>query len=175
MKGANRIEERVQRDQPADAEELFTLLAKAVITPATAAAVTGELVALAGEGRSPLVTYPGQPGGSAVAAGSVVDLHGAHVGQSVVLLFDGGDPHKPIVIGVLRDDTRCPLPEHVGQVDVSADGERLVVTAREQMVLRCGKASITLTSDGKVTIDGTYVCSRSSGVNRIKGGSVQLN
>jgi hypothetical protein len=62
-----------------------------------------------------------------------------------------------------------------GQVEVDADGERMIVAAREQLVLRCGKASITLTKAGKVLIQGDYVLSRSSGVNRIKGGSVQLN
>jgi hypothetical protein len=60
-------------------------------------------------------------------------------------------------------------------VEVDTDGERLLVTAKEQLVLRCGKATITLTKAGKVLIQGTYVSSRSSGVNRIKGGSVQLN
>jgi hypothetical protein len=47
--------------------------------------------------------------------------------------------------------------------------------APEQLVLRCGKASITLTKAGKVLIEGSYVSSKSTGVNRIKGGSVQLN
>ena len=47
--------------------------------------------------------------------------------------------------------------------------------SKEQLVLRCGKASITLTKAGKVLIDGSHVLSRSSGVNRVKGGSVQLN
>lgn len=61
------------------------------------------------------------------------------------------------------------------QVEVDADGERMMVSAKEQLVLRCGKASITLTKAGKVIIKGSYVLSRSSGVNRIKGGSVQLN
>jgi hypothetical protein len=42
-------------------------------------------------------------------------------------------------------------------------------------VLRCGKASITLTKAGKVLVQGTYVSHRSSGVIRIKGGAVQLN
>jgi len=42
-------------------------------------------------------------------------------------------------------------------------------------VLRCGKASITLTREGKVLIHGSYISSRSTGVNRVKGGSVQLN
>jgi hypothetical protein len=175
MKVANQVESPIEPDERADGDELFTLLSKAAIAPSFAGVVTGELVALATDGRTPLVTFPGQPTASAAAARSVVDLHGAHVGSAVVLLFDGGDPSKPIVMGVLRSDNGWPLSDRPGQVDVTPDGERLVVTAKEQLVLRCGKASITLTSDGKVMIDGAYVCSRSSGVNRIKGGSVQLN
>lgn len=42
-------------------------------------------------------------------------------------------------------------------------------------MLRCGKASITLTRSGKIILRGTYISSRSSGVIRIKGGSVQIN
>jgi hypothetical protein len=60
-------------------------------------------------------------------------------------------------------------------VELENDGERLIVTAKTQLVLRCGKASITLTNAGKVLIEGAYVSSRSTGVNRINGGSVQLN
>jgi hypothetical protein len=60
-------------------------------------------------------------------------------------------------------------------VEVDADGERMTVTAKEELVLRCGEASITLTKAGKVLIRGTYVSSRSSGVNRIKGGAVHIN
>ena len=67
------------------------------------------------------------------------------------------------------------LPEQPGQVEVDADGERLVVSAKEQIVLLCGQASITLTKAGKVLIQGTYVSTRSSGVNRVKGASVQIN
>jgi hypothetical protein len=51
----------------------------------------------------------------------------------------------------------------------------MIVSARKQLVFRCGRASITLTEDGKVLIQGTYLSSRSSGVHRIKGGSVQIN
>ena len=50
-----------------------------------------------------------------------------------------------------------------------------MLTAEHEIVLRCGKASLTLTRAGKVLIRGTYLLSRSSGVNRIKGGSVQIN
>src|SRR5690242_6343107 len=137
MKVANSIDEDVQSAQ---GDELLTLLSKGMVAPVAAAAVSGELVALAGEGQLPLVTYSGQPGSGAVPARSVVDLHGAHIGQGVVLLFDGGDVHKPIVIGVLRNDQGWPLQERIGQVEVSANGERMIVSAQQQLVLRCGKA-----------------------------------
>ena len=133
----------------------------------------GELLALA-EGGVPLVALPGDTM-RAVAARSLVDLHGAHIGRLVALMFEAGDPQRPIVMGVLRGQAAWPLEAHPAQVEVDADGERLVVIAKEQLVLRCGKASITLTKAGKVLIEGSYLLSRSSGVNRIKGGSVQLN
>ena len=137
--------------------------------------VIGELLALADDGATPLVRYPGQEGTSAVPARTSVDLHGPHIGQSVVLMFERGDPARPIVIGVLRDHPAWPAADKPAQVDVDADGQRMTVSAREQLVLRCGKASITLTKAGKVLVEGSYVLSRSTGVNRIKGGSVQLN
>lgn len=142
--------------------------------PATAI-VVGRLVALADAGTTPLVMYPALGTGSALRAATIVDLHGAHVGQSVVLLFEGGDVRRPIVMGVLREAGGWPLEPLPGQVEVQADGERLVVSATEQLVLRCGLASITLTKAGKVLVQGTHVVSQASGTNRIKGGSIQLN
>jgi hypothetical protein len=138
-------------------------------------AVVGALVGFADEGRTPLVLYLGQRGSAAVAARATVDLHGAHVGRQVLLVFERADTTRPIVVGWLRGDESAPLHDGPGSVEIDADGERLIVTAREQLVLRCGKASVTLTKAGKVLIQGTYVSSRSAGVNRIKGGSVQLN
>jgi hypothetical protein len=137
--------------------------------------VVGELIAIADEGCTPLVLFPGQPGSAAVRARTVVDLHGAHIGHSVVLMLEGGDASRPIVMGVLRQAGGWPLAESPAQVEVDANGERMIVSAKEQLVLRCGKASVTLTKAGKVLIQGSYVSSRSTGVNRVKGGSVQLN
>ncbi|RUR71672.1 hypothetical protein EJP67_31965 [Variovorax guangxiensis] len=136
---------------------------------------TAELVAIADEGQTLLVVLGGRPGTTAVRARSVVDLHGAHIGRQVVLMFENADPARPIVIGVLRGAHGWPLPDAPAQVEVDADGERMLVSARDELVLRCGKASITLTRAGKVLIQGSYVSSRSTGVNRVKGGSVQLN
>ena len=151
------------------------IAAPAPATPARIDGVlTGVLIGFKESGAVPLVIFPGQPQSAAVPARTTVDLQGAHIGRPVVLMFDGGDPMRPIVMGCIRGEGTA-LAEQPGQVEVDADGERLLVTAKEQLVLRCGKASITLTKSGKVLIQGAYVSSRSSGVNRIKGGSVQLN
>jgi hypothetical protein len=172
--------DRLKSGQGAAVMEGEELLSALVAGPSAASEtfagiVVGELVAMTDDARTPLVLFPGQSGTAAVAARSTVDLHGAHIGCRLALMFEGADHTKPIVMGVLREGTGWPLEERPRAVAVDADGERLLVTAREQLVLRCGKASITLTKAGKVLIDGAYVSSRSSGVNRIKGGSIQLN
>jgi Domain of unknown function (DUF6484) len=137
--------------------------------------ITGVLIGFKNEGRTPLIIYPGQAGSAALTAGSILDLHGPHIGKKVLLQFERGDPNRPIILGLLREGEGWPLPDPPGQVQVEADGARLIVSAKEQLVLKCGKASITLTKAGKVLIQGAYVSNRSSGVMRIKGGSVQLN
>lgn len=163
--------------EPEGSDVISSLLRAPVSSAASAQAlptvVLGELLALV-ENLQPLVRFPGR-GATAVPARSTVDLHAAHIGARVVLMFEDGDATRPIVTGVLREGTGWPLPEPPAQVQVDADGHRLVVTAREQLVLRCGKASITLTKAGRVLIEGSFVTSRSAGVNRVKGGSVQLN
>ncbi len=181
MSGRDIIEaEEARAADEESGSELLRLLkeagsAKAPQTAQQVGVVIGELIGMTNEGRTPLVLYPGQPGTAALFARTVVDLHGSHIGREVVLMFEVGDTMKPIVMGVLSESEGWPLDEQPGQVEVDADGERMIVTAKEQMVLRCGKASITLTKAGKVLIQGSYVLSRSSGANRIKGGSVQLN
>ena len=137
--------------------------------------VTGTLIGFKDEGQTPLVLFPGQPGSAALGAATIVDVHGAHIGRQVALMFEGEDPRRPVIMGLLRTAQAWPLPEQPATVEVDADGERLVVTAKDRLVLRCGKASVTLTKAGKILIQGTYVSNRSSGVMRIKGGSVQIN
>src|SRR5262249_14732669 len=126
-------------------------------------AVVGTLVALR-DVYEPLVVYPGQPGTAALAARTTVDLHGPHIGSDVVLICEEADPTCPIVIGVVRNPSARALAERPRQIEVDADDNRLVVAAKDQIVLKCGKASITLTSSGKVLIVGAFLLHRSSGV-----------
>ena len=120
----------------------------------------------------PEVDFTGNPHGDPIAAQSIVPLGSSHVGNNVLLLFENGEPDKPIIVGLINPSTRTEPPK---PVEVQLDGEQLVFTAGREIVLRCGKASITLTRAGKILIRGAYLLSRSSGVNRIKGGSVQIN
>ncbi|HSP78880.1 MAG TPA: hypothetical protein VLQ93_10140, partial [Myxococcaceae bacterium] len=77
----------------------------------------------------------------------------------------------PLLDAVLEDSSR-PQGE---PVEAQVDGRRVVIEGKEEIVLQCGQASITLRRNGKVVIKGTYVESHSSGTQRIKGGSVQIN
>lgn len=102
-----------------------------------------------------------------VAARSAVALGAGDTGCEIAVMFEAGDPLRPFIIGRMRR----PDPA----LEVTADGESVEITAQSEIVLRCGKASLTLTRSGKIVLRGTYILSRSSGPNRVKGGSVQLN
>ena len=112
-----------------------------------------------------------------VPARTTVQLLRSQIGSSVVLLFEGGDVRRPIVVGVIRDRGVAQDPAGAPQqlVSVQADDDRFVVSAEREIVLRCGDASITLTRAGKVLIRGTYILSRSSGYNKVKGAAVDIN
>jgi hypothetical protein len=58
---------------------------------------------------------------------------------------------------------------------VIIDGRRLVLEGHEEIVLRCGRGSITLTANGKIVLKGTELVSRSSGTNKIRGAAVNIN
>ena len=88
------------------------------------------------------------------------------------MVFEEGNPFRPVIVGLLR---QSPSKAENGTIRVDADAHRLVLEASSEVVLRCGEASITLTRDGRVTIRGASLLSRSSGPNRIKGASVQIN
>ncbi|MGD8910646.1 MAG: DUF6484 domain-containing protein [Chromatiales bacterium] len=134
--------------------------------------VIGVLVGL-NERYQPLVAFPGNPRQDGAVAKSTTQFGLKDIGFEVALLFENGDPLLPMVIGRIQN----PEPNETDSQQVSADvdGERLTLKADREIVLKCGKASITLTRAGKVILRGKYLLSRSSGVNRIKGGSVQIN
>jgi hypothetical protein len=175
---------QLNRSQPVDSMEdgapgvssSVSLVARKFTAP-----VTGSLIGVSANG-SPLVDFPGNPTRVPLNARSCVELADRDIGKEIVLLFEDGDGTRPIVAGVVRTPVAAPINEAVLKTaapledsTVVVDGKTVALCAKESLTLRCGNASITLTRDGKVLIRGVYLQSRSSGVNRIQGGSVQVN
>lgn len=131
---------------------------------------TGTLVGLSSAG-GPTVAFGAEPMTMVKEARSTVALSLKDVGRQVLIFFDAEDPDSPIIIGCICDPT-APVPTIL---TVESDGESIVVSAQKSLKLICGQASIKLTQAGKVEIRGTHVVSRSTGANKMKGGSVQLN
>ena len=110
-----------------------------------------------------------------VVAHTTVPLSRSNIGAKVLVLFEGGDAGRPIVVGVLQEHRPTSKTDSGQPVSVQVDDDRLVLSAEREIILRCGDASITLTRAGKVIIKGSYILSRSSGYNKIKGAAVDIN
>jgi hypothetical protein len=154
------------------------------------------LVDFRGNARGPIAAR------ATVALDAAAALDAALRRQEALLAFEDGDPALPIVVGlvqppvptlidlVLDDDGAAsgPIPrasragpDQAAEAPVTEpraavlDGKRVVLEGEDEVVLRCGEASITLRRNGKVVIRGAYVESHAAGTNRIKGGSVRIN
>ncbi len=127
----------------------------------------GRLVALHDDGAWVRVDEQGPPR----LARSTVELVDEDVDAEFVIAFAGGQPHLPLILGRILASPAATR----NVVHAHTDGERLVLSSRERIVLECGSASITLTRAGKVLIRGHYVQSRATGLNSLKGGSIELN
>ena len=138
----------------------------------------GRLVALDQDGVA-RVEYQGNAAGPlpavlAVPLGREALEAAAAAHAEAVLLFDGGDPLKPILVGLVQTTASTSLaPSQV--LDVKIDEKSMSFEARDEIVLRCGNASISLRKNGKVAIRGAFVESHATGTNRIKGASVKVN
>ena len=147
--------------------------------------VVGKVVGITANGL-PLVEFAGTST-EGVPARSLIRVDPSSIGREVALAFEQGRRTSPIVIGMLslpaqrpddpgaRSSSASDLGATSDSVDVDLDGKRVTLSAATEIVLRCGSASLTLTRAGKIIIRGTYVLSRSTGVQRIQGGSVQIN
>jgi hypothetical protein len=155
--------------------------ALAVLPDATSAHI-GTIVSLSSGGTPELQL---EPGGPVVAARLALPATRQRIEDAIarclpaVVLFEGGDRSKPLVVAFvepLQPQPPVSQPEEKNPViEADVDGKRVKVTAQDEIVLQCGSASVTLRRNGRVIIRGTYVETRSEGTNRIKGGQVQIN
>jgi hypothetical protein len=146
----------------------------------------GSVVGVTKDG-SPRVDYPGNTRGplaARVSASIPADVlaHAAEQHQQALLFFENGDPGLPILVTLLATPSTTPLTDAVlaeapasTPEEALVDGERVVIRGQHEVVLECGKASITLRRDGKIVLRGAEILTVASGLQRIKGGKVQIN
>ena len=122
------------------------------------------------DGARPLVVFAGNRRDVAVPARSLASLEDAGIGAELALLFEEGDPGRPLIVGrIVGPGQSRPRPE------ISHKGGKVLVEAAGGIELRCGKASIVMHPDGRIIIRGSNLVSHASVGNRIRGGSVHLN
>jgi len=101
--------------------------------------------------------------------------------REVLLVFEEGDPNRPIVVGLMEDAEESRVAMEIINADAPrpletrVDGKQVKIEAQEEITLQCGRGSITIRKDGKIVIKGTHLLSRSSGPLRIKGARVDIN
>jgi hypothetical protein len=108
-----------------------------------------------------------------IVAQAICSLSALKVGRQCAVSLTAGDRPSAIVLGQLQssvfglgDSAEISVSQSEGKIDIQSDNE---------INLRCGKATLRMTSAGLVEIRGKKVVSHSSGLNRIRGGSVKLN
>jgi len=166
---------------------------------------TGEIIisTLVGlnDTRQPIVKFEAFGHHDPVVASTTLSIGPEHVGRQAALLFLNGNMSTPVIVGFIHSPLHALLESYdnaelepvfsepsvmtnslLEKTDSNSvsktlviDGKKVHIEGEEEIVLKCGDASITLTHTGKILIRGKYIVNRSSGVNRILGGSVQVN
>lgn len=145
--------------------------------------VVGVLMSVADDG-SPMVSFPGETGltkaRSALSRSDCAEIESLPV--NVLLSFEQGDRTRPVVTGVIQSkmypiNKPASLPPEAESTLARAtvDGKSVTLKAQQEIKLECGASSILLRRDGKIIIKGGTIISRSSGANKIRGGSVSIN
>ena len=124
-----------------------------------------------------LVDFPGNPRGAlrALVLRGALTRTGEPSALSdapVLLAFASPDRSQPIIVGLVEEAVAAPAESRRSELtppvseapkpgppprDIYVDGRRMVLEGKEEVVLRSGKASITLCSDGRIDIKGGTV------------------
>lgn len=110
------------------------------------------------------------------------------------VLFENGDPTKPLIVGFLLtpENNFFHTPVAVAETtqneeifltnrklpaeqELNVDGERVVITADTELELRCGESVILLHREGRIEIRGNYITSQATATQRLRGGSIHMN
>jgi hypothetical protein len=103
------------------------------------------------------------------------------IGGEVLVVFENGDPNKPIIIALMEDpEESISLEEKLEEkkadpIAAVVEHNRVNIKAEDEIHLTCGESQIILRKDGKIIVKGKNILSRAKEKNKIKGGSVSIN
>lgn len=90
------------------------------------------------------------------------------LGARVLVLLPAAGESRGCVLGLVATYT-VPRPE------LERPPARVRLAAQLELVLECGKASLTMHEDGRVVIKGTDIVSHARRTQKIRGGTVHIN
>lgn len=127
------------------------------------------------EAEVPWVDFEGNPGAPIPARSLLVGLaalqSAASTRQQVVLVFGGGS--QPPELLSLVQPRLAPCKSRGSTSHLL--GQRVVISATEQLELRCGGARISFDSLETVHIEGERLETRATGVNALRGDEIDIN
>lgn len=96
----------------------------------------------------------------------------------VLLNFVDNDIQQPVIVGVIsqtiiNNKAVSVTEDELEQAEVN--GKKLCFDAKDAIEFTCGKSSITLNKNGRISLRGVEISSRAERNNKIKGGNVRLN
>jgi phage gp45-like len=147
------------------------------------AARVGSIVRISDDGHV-YVQFEGSAGevGARLAIPAINTVDPAELcGSNVLLVFDGGDESRPIIVGFVRDSLRTGFApgDTAGSANASVPRKihaaSVLIEAEREIVLQCGQGSISLSADGRIVIKGTRLTSRASETNKVRGAVVLIN
>lgn len=116
-----------------------------------------------------------------LATGEIIVRFDGRRGQIVCDFLEVGGQHLELGSGdrvlVLVPDGSDTRPAVVGRIGPykKPDRRQVILQADEELIVRCGEASITFRKSGKILIKGVDIVSHARQRNRIRGGSIQIN
>ena len=127
--------------------------------------ICGEIVTRRPNGEI-YVDYPQNSLGPLQARTLVEDIH---LGAIVLLVFDCGDPSRPIVLGIVHERARAE------RRTIHLKASRIVLEAQDELTLKCGEGSFEAHGNGRVSLKGRDIVSRATRTNKLRGGTVLIN
>lgn len=155
-----------------------TVQEPAIASATFAGALTGHLAGIDEEGRL-LFCEEGSPTPYAVIIGLAIGdaevVAAAQAQRRALVIKPDNQPSQPVLVALLREGISAEARDKAGVETTRINDQTVEIDAQQSLELSCGRARITLHSDGRIELNGDYLLSRSRGPIKLKGATIDIN